>query len=72
MPKLWTSAYGRALVADFCYFGGSQALIPIIPLYLNSFGASNMTVGVAAGIFMGIALVLGSGPIKSVYDSGLC
>ncbi|NQV80120.1 MAG: MFS transporter, partial [Alphaproteobacteria bacterium] len=55
---LWTNAYRRALVADFCFFGGAQALTPIIPLYVYSFDASDVTVGIAAGVFMGVAVVL--------------
>jgi len=55
---LWTSAYRRALVADFCFFAGAQALIPIIPLYVYSFDASDVTVGITAGVFMGVAVAL--------------
>jgi MFS family permease len=55
---LWTDAYRRALLADFCFFGGAQALTPIIPLYVYSFDASDVTVGIAAGVFMGVAVVL--------------
>ena len=40
------------------FFGGAQALIPIIPLYVHSLGADDVMVGTAAGIFMGVAVIL--------------
>ncbi|MDC0033496.1 MFS transporter [Alphaproteobacteria bacterium] len=55
---LWTSAYRRSLVADFCIFGGAHALLPIIPLYVYSLEASDITVGITAGVFMGVAVFL--------------
>ncbi|MDA1324833.1 MAG: MFS transporter [Proteobacteria bacterium] len=57
-PPLWTSAYRRSLIADFCIFGGAQALLPIIPLYVYALEASDITVGITAGVFMGVAVVL--------------
>ncbi len=57
-PQLWTSAYRRALAADFCFFSGVQALIPIIPLYTYTLVASDVTVGIAAGVFTMTAVVL--------------
>jgi MFS family permease len=55
---LWTSAYRRALVVDFFIFGGAHALLPIIPLYVYSIEASDIKVGIVAGVFMGVAVVL--------------
>jgi MFS family permease len=57
-PPLWSSAYRRALVADFFFIGGVQALIPIVPLYIYSMEANDVTVGIAAGVFMGVAVAL--------------
>ncbi len=55
---MWTSAYRRALIVDFFIFGGAHALLPIIPLYVYSIEASDIKVGIVAGVFMGVAVVL--------------
>ena len=55
---LWTGAYRRSLIADFCIFGGAHALLPIIPLYVYSIEARDITVGITAGVFMGVAVFL--------------
>ena len=55
---MWTDAYRRALIVDFFIFGGAHALLPIIPLYVYSIEASDIKVGIVAGVFMGVAVVL--------------
>ena len=55
---MWTGAYRRALIVDFFIFGGAHALLPIIPLYVYSIEASDIKVGIVAGVFMGVAVIL--------------
>ncbi|MEE2955714.1 MAG: MFS transporter [Pseudomonadota bacterium] len=45
-------------MVDFCIFGGAHALLPIIPLFVYSIEASDIKVGIVAGVFMGVAVVL--------------
>lgn len=55
---MWTKAYLRALIVDFFIFGGAHALLPIIPLYVYATEASDIKVGIVAGVFMGVAVIL--------------
>lgn len=56
--KLWTRSYVFLIIANFFLFFGDNLLMPVLPVYVRQFGASNLEIGIVAGIFFGTSILM--------------
>lgn len=50
-PALWTNHFFAIMIANGLFFVGFHSLLPTMPLYVASLGASGTEIGIIAGIF---------------------
>lgn len=50
-PALWTKHFFAIMIANGLFFVGFHSLLPTMPLYVASLGASGTEIGIIAGIF---------------------
>ena len=56
--NLWSRSYVFLIIANFFLFFGDNLLMPVLPVYVRQFGASNLEIGIVAGIFFGTSILM--------------